>query len=65
MLERSDDAQVAGVAEFLNRYSPALELLDEYDHSKSTIYFLGSSVRMNFPARSDVSRSCSWPSTFV
>ena len=27
MLERSDDAQVAGIAEIMNRYSPALELL--------------------------------------
>ena len=35
------------------------------EHSESHIYFLGSSVRVNFPARSDVSRSCSWPSTFV
>jgi len=32
MLQRSDDAQVAGIAEILNRYSPALELLDECDH---------------------------------
>lgn len=31
MLERSDDATVAGIGEILNRYSPALELLDEYD----------------------------------
>ena len=32
MLERSDNAEVAGIAEILNRYSTALELLDEYDH---------------------------------
>ena len=32
MLERSDDATVAGIAEILKRYSPAFELLDEYDH---------------------------------
>jgi hypothetical protein len=31
MLERSDDATVAGIAEILKRYSPALELLDKYD----------------------------------
>ncbi len=36
MLERSDDAQVAGIAEILNRYSPALELLDDYDHGTLT-----------------------------
>ena len=36
MLERSDNAQVAGIAEILNRYSPALELLDGYDHGTLT-----------------------------
>ena len=36
MLERSDDAQVAGIAEILNRYSPALEILDGCDHGTLT-----------------------------
>ena len=36
MLERSDNAEVAGIAEILNRYSTALELLDEYDHGTLT-----------------------------
>ena len=36
MLERSDNAEVAGIAEILNRYTPALELLDEYDHGTLT-----------------------------
>jgi prophage maintenance system killer protein len=36
MLERSDDATVAGIAEILKRYSPALELLDEYDQGTLT-----------------------------
>ena len=32
MLEQSDNAEVAGIAKILNRYSTALKLLDEYDH---------------------------------
>ena len=36
MLERSDNAEMAGIAEILNRYSPALELLDKYDHGTLT-----------------------------
>ena len=36
IMERSDNAQVAGIAEILNRYSPALELLDGYDHGTLT-----------------------------
>lgn len=32
MLERSENAEVAGIAEILSRYSPALALLDDYDH---------------------------------
>ena len=36
MLGRSDDARVAGVSEILNRYSPALELLDGYDRGTLT-----------------------------
>ena len=36
MLDRSDDAQEADIAEILNRYSPALELLNEYDHGTLT-----------------------------
>jgi hypothetical protein len=36
MLKRSDNAEVVGIAEILNRYTPALELLDEYDHGTLT-----------------------------
>lgn len=32
LLERSNNPELAGIAEILTRYSPALELLDEYDH---------------------------------
>lgn len=32
MLERSKNPELAGIAEILSRYSPALKLLDEYDH---------------------------------
>jgi hypothetical protein len=32
VLERSKNPELAGIAEILSRYSPALELLDEYDH---------------------------------
>ncbi len=36
MLKRSGNAEVAGIAEILNRYTPALELLNEYDHGTLT-----------------------------
>ena len=49
MLERSDDARVAGIAEILNRYSPALELLYRYDHDTlTTPHGTESAVRLDY-----------------